>query len=117
MYCVNVGVWCFCFIKYNLFSVFLSGVQEQTSIAKLGLELRLLSSGVDTEVEKWDEQEHAVVRQSQSLASMAYNMYLFTRWVVSWCLYIDTHRVYIHSSLNCSEPPSKISVNELAPSY
>uniref|UniRef100_A0AAQ5XQ27 Alpha-catulin n=1 Tax=Amphiprion ocellaris TaxID=80972 RepID=A0AAQ5XQ27_AMPOC len=54
-------------------------VSEQTSMAKLGLELRLLSSDVDTEVEKWEEQEHDIVRQSQSLASMAYNMYLFTR--------------------------------------
>ncbi|KAK1880000.1 Alpha-catulin [Dissostichus eleginoides] len=51
---------------------------EQSSMAKLGLELRLLSSDVDTEVEKWEEQEHDIVRQSQSLASMAYNMYLFT---------------------------------------
>lgn len=54
-------------------------LQEQTSMAKLGLELRLLSSDVDTEVEKWEEQEHDIVRQSQSLASMAYNMHLFTR--------------------------------------
>lgn len=54
-------------------------VQEQTSMAKLGLELRLLSSDVDTELEKWEEQEHEIVRQSQSLASMAYNMHLFTR--------------------------------------
>ncbi|XP_063755236.1 alpha-catulin isoform X2 [Eleginops maclovinus] len=53
--------------------------EEQSSMAKLGLELRLLSSDVDTEVEKWEEQEHDIVRQSQSLASMAYNMYLFTR--------------------------------------
>lgn len=53
--------------------------QEQTSMAKLGLELRLLSSDVDSEVEKWEEQEHDIVRQSQSMASMAYNMYLFTR--------------------------------------
>uniref|UniRef100_A0A8D3E4I8 Alpha-catulin n=1 Tax=Scophthalmus maximus TaxID=52904 RepID=A0A8D3E4I8_SCOMX len=52
---------------------------EQTSMAKLGLELRLLSSDLDTEVEKWEAQEHDIVRQSQSLASMAYNMYLFTR--------------------------------------
>lgn len=49
-------------------------------MAKQGLELRLLSSDVDAEVEKWEEQEHDVVRQSQSLASMAHNMYLFTRW-------------------------------------
>lgn len=48
-------------------------------MAKQGLELRLLSSDVDAEVEKWEEQEHDVVRQSQSLASMAHNMYLFTR--------------------------------------
>ncbi|CAB1423836.1 unnamed protein product [Pleuronectes platessa] len=53
--------------------------EEQTSMAKLGLELRLLSSDVDTEVEKWEDQEHDIVRQSQSLASMAYNMHLFTR--------------------------------------
>ncbi|XP_041811515.1 alpha-catulin isoform X2 [Chelmon rostratus] len=53
--------------------------EEQTSMAKLGLELRLLSSDVDTEVEKWEEQEHDIIRQSQSLASMAYNMHLFTR--------------------------------------
>ncbi|XP_072303664.1 alpha-catulin isoform X1 [Eucyclogobius newberryi] len=53
--------------------------EEQMSMAKLGLELRLLSSDVDTEIEKWDDQEHEIVRQSQSLASMAYNMYLFTR--------------------------------------
>ncbi|XP_038580717.1 alpha-catulin isoform X2 [Micropterus salmoides] len=53
--------------------------EEQTSMAKLGLELRLLSSDVDTEVEKWEEQENDIVRQSQSLASMAYNMHLFTR--------------------------------------
>uniref|UniRef100_A0A8C5HBC0 Alpha-catulin n=1 Tax=Gouania willdenowi TaxID=441366 RepID=A0A8C5HBC0_GOUWI len=56
--------------------------EEQTSIAKLGLELRLLSSDVDAEVEKWEEQEQDVVRQSQSLASMAYSMYLFTRLTV-----------------------------------
>nr|XP_057902433.1 alpha-catulin-like isoform X1 [Doryrhamphus excisus] len=53
--------------------------EEQTSMAKLGLELRLLSSDVDAEVDKWEEPEHDLVRQSQSLASMAYNMYLFTR--------------------------------------
>uniref|UniRef100_A0A3Q0SKU9 Alpha-catulin n=1 Tax=Amphilophus citrinellus TaxID=61819 RepID=A0A3Q0SKU9_AMPCI len=44
--------------------------EEQTSMAKLGLELRLLSSDVDTEVEKWEEQEHDIVRQSQSLANI-----------------------------------------------
>uniref|UniRef100_A0A4W5N2A8 Uncharacterized protein n=1 Tax=Hucho hucho TaxID=62062 RepID=A0A4W5N2A8_9TELE len=54
-------------------------VEEQSTIAKLGLELRLLTSDVDTEVEKWEDQEHDIVRQGQSLSSMAYSMYLFTR--------------------------------------
>ncbi|XP_056154153.1 alpha-catulin isoform X1 [Lampris incognitus] len=53
--------------------------EEQMSMAKLGLELRLLSSDVDSEMDKWEDQEHDIVRQSQSMASMAYNMYLFTR--------------------------------------
>ncbi|KAM9415860.1 alpha-catulin-like isoform 1-T1 [Salvelinus alpinus] len=53
--------------------------EEQSTIAKLGLELRLLTSDVDTEVEKWEDQEHDIVRQGQSLSSMAYSMHLFTR--------------------------------------
>uniref|UniRef100_A0A3B4BRQ3 Alpha-catulin n=1 Tax=Pygocentrus nattereri TaxID=42514 RepID=A0A3B4BRQ3_PYGNA len=55
--------------------------QEQTTIAKLGLELRLLTSDVDSELERWEEQkqEHEVVRQCQSMSSVAYSMYLFTR--------------------------------------
>ncbi|XP_037119752.1 alpha-catulin isoform X2 [Syngnathus acus] len=53
--------------------------EEQSDVAKVGLELRLLSSDVDAELEKWEEQEQQVVRHSQSVASMAYNMYLFTR--------------------------------------
>ncbi|XP_028820019.1 alpha-catulin isoform X3 [Denticeps clupeoides] len=53
--------------------------EEQTTMAKLGLELRLLTSDVDSEVDRWEDQEHEVVRQSQSISSMAYSMYLFTR--------------------------------------
>uniref|UniRef100_A0AAZ3QNM2 Uncharacterized protein n=1 Tax=Oncorhynchus tshawytscha TaxID=74940 RepID=A0AAZ3QNM2_ONCTS len=53
--------------------------EEQSTIAKLGLELRLLTSDVDTEVEKWEDQEQDIVRQGQSMSSMAYSMYLFTR--------------------------------------
>ncbi|XP_062870271.1 alpha-catulin [Trichomycterus rosablanca] len=55
------------------------GGQDQTSITKLGLELRLLSSDIDSELERWEDQEHEVVRQCQSMSSMAYSMYLFTR--------------------------------------
>lgn len=53
--------------------------EEQTTIAKLGLELCLLTSDVDAEVEHWDEQEHEMVRLCQIVSSMAYSMYLFTR--------------------------------------
>uniref|UniRef100_A0A6Q2XUT9 Alpha-catulin n=1 Tax=Esox lucius TaxID=8010 RepID=A0A6Q2XUT9_ESOLU len=53
--------------------------EEQSTISKLGLELQRLTSDVDTEVEKWDDQEQDIVRQGQSLSSMAYSMYLFTR--------------------------------------
>ncbi|XP_012685030.1 alpha-catulin isoform X2 [Clupea harengus] len=53
--------------------------EEQSTIAKLGLELRLLTSDVDSEVERWEDQEHDIARQSQSISSMAYSMYLFTR--------------------------------------
>uniref|UniRef100_A0A6I8QBU4 Alpha-catulin n=1 Tax=Xenopus tropicalis TaxID=8364 RepID=A0A6I8QBU4_XENTR len=54
-------------------------VEEQGKIAKLGLEVRLLSSDVDSEAEKWEDQENEVVRNGQSMSSMAYTMYLFTR--------------------------------------
>uniref|UniRef100_A0A674EGA8 Alpha-catulin n=1 Tax=Salmo trutta TaxID=8032 RepID=A0A674EGA8_SALTR len=54
-------------VRIRYLSFFL---QEQSTIAKLGLELRLLTSDVDTEVEKWEDQEHDIVRQGQSLSSM-----------------------------------------------
>lgn len=76
-------------------------------MAKLGLELRLLSSDMDTEVEKWEEPEHDIVRQSQSLASMAYNMYLFTRWANGTTQYKD---MYMLRSANCSLMNSYIRV-------
>ncbi|XP_072460463.1 alpha-catulin [Notamacropus eugenii] len=53
--------------------------EEQAKIAKLGLKLRLLTSDVDCEVEKWKNQENDIVRHGQNMSSMAYSMYLFTR--------------------------------------
>ncbi|XP_036394908.1 alpha-catulin-like [Megalops cyprinoides] len=53
--------------------------EEQSAAAKLGLELRLLMSDIDSESEKWDDQEHEIVRQAQSMSSMAYSIYIFTR--------------------------------------
>uniref|UniRef100_A0A8B9QIR1 Alpha-catulin n=1 Tax=Apteryx owenii TaxID=8824 RepID=A0A8B9QIR1_APTOW len=52
---------------------------EQAKIAKLGLELHLLTSYVDSETEKWEDQENKIVQYVQGMSSMAYSMYLFTR--------------------------------------
>ncbi|KAI1885729.1 hypothetical protein AGOR_G00206810 [Albula goreensis] len=38
-----------------------------------------MTSDLDAESEKWDDQEHEIIRQAQSMSSMAYSMYLFTR--------------------------------------
>ncbi|KAG9344997.1 hypothetical protein JZ751_009537 [Albula glossodonta] len=40
---------------------------EQSTVAKLGLELRLMTSDLDAESEKWDDQEHEIIRQAQSI--------------------------------------------------
>ncbi|XP_062425689.1 alpha-catulin isoform X2 [Rhea pennata] len=53
--------------------------EEQAKIAKLGLELHLLTSDVDSETEQWEDQENKIVQHVQSMSSMAYSMYLFTR--------------------------------------
>ncbi|KAM9494562.1 alpha-catulin isoform 1-T1 [Clarias gariepinus] len=52
---------------------------DQTAITKVGQDLRLLTSDVDSELERWENQEHEVVRHCQSMSSMAYSIYLFTR--------------------------------------
>ncbi|XP_065685852.1 alpha-catulin isoform X2 [Patagioenas fasciata] len=54
-------------------------LKEQAKIAKLGLELHLLTSDVDSETEKWEDQENEIVQHGQGMSSMAYSMYLFTR--------------------------------------
>lgn len=42
--------------------------------------MKLLTSEVDAEAEKWDEYaENDIVKRAKAMSSMAYNMYLFTR--------------------------------------
>ncbi|CAJ0916589.1 unnamed protein product, partial [Mesorhabditis belari] len=50
-------------------------VEDQQKMAKVGLEMKLLTSEVDAEAEKWDE----YAENDIAMSSMAYNMYLFTR--------------------------------------
>ncbi len=54
--------------------------QEQAKIAKLGLEMKLITSEMDAETEKWDSQsDNEIVRRAKNMSSMAFSMYLFTR--------------------------------------
>uniref|UniRef100_A0A8B9QFH3 Alpha-catulin n=1 Tax=Apteryx owenii TaxID=8824 RepID=A0A8B9QFH3_APTOW len=47
-------------------------LQEQAKIAKLGLELHLLTSYVDSETEKWEDQENKIVQYVQGMSSMIF---------------------------------------------
>ena len=54
--------------------------QEQAKIAKLGLEMKLITSEMDAETEKWDNKsDNEIVRRAKNMSSMAFSMYLFTR--------------------------------------
>ncbi|XP_077917690.1 alpha-catulin isoform X2 [Halichoerus grypus] len=53
--------------------------EEQAKIAKLGLKLGLLTSDVNCEIKKWEDQENEIVRNGRNMSSMAYSLYLFTR--------------------------------------
>lgn len=54
-------------------------IQEQAKIAKLGLEMKLITSEMDAEAEKWEEPENEIVRRAKNMSSMAFSIYLFTR--------------------------------------
>jgi len=53
--------------------------QEQAKIAKVGLEMKLITSEMDAEAEKWQERDNEIVRRAKNMSSMAFSMYLFTR--------------------------------------
>ena len=53
--------------------------QEQAKIAKLGLEMKLITSEMDAETEKWEEPDNDIVKRAKNMSSMAFSMYLFTR--------------------------------------
>ena len=54
-------------------------MQEQAKIAKVGLEMKLITSEMDAETEKWEEPDNEIVRRAKNMSSMAFSMYLFTR--------------------------------------
>lgn len=53
--------------------------QEQAKIAKLGLEMKLLTSEMDAETEKWPAAENDIVGRARAMSQMAFSMYQFTR--------------------------------------
>ncbi|ODN05767.1 Alpha-catulin, partial [Orchesella cincta] len=57
---------------------------EQAKIAKSGLEMKLITSDLEAEAEKWGEENfndenNDIVRRAKNMSNMAYNMYQFTR--------------------------------------
>ncbi|CAE1327556.1 Alpha-catulin [Acanthosepion pharaonis] len=53
--------------------------EEQAKIAKLGLEMKLITSEMDAEADKWEEPDNDIVKRAKNMSSMAFSMYLFTR--------------------------------------
>lgn len=52
---------------------------EQSKLAKTGLELKLLTSEIDAEVERWQDHDNEILKRAKNMSSMAFSMYLFTR--------------------------------------
>ncbi|KAI6221308.1 hypothetical protein M3Y99_01559500 [Aphelenchoides fujianensis] len=55
-------------------------LEDQQKIAKVGLEMKLLTTEVEAEAEKWDlYSENDIVKRAKLMSTMAFNMYLFTK--------------------------------------
>ncbi|KAK9752464.1 Vinculin family [Popillia japonica] len=60
-------------------------VEEQEKIAKSGLEMKLITSEMDAETEKWQEtstqmdENNDIVKRAKNMSAMAFSMYQFTK--------------------------------------
>jgi len=56
-------------------------LQEQAKIAKAGLEMKLATSEMEAEADKWRESQenNDIVKRAKNMSSMAFSMYQFTR--------------------------------------
>ncbi|GBP22003.1 Alpha-catulin [Eumeta japonica] len=53
---------------------------EQAKIAKSGLEMKMMSSEMDAETEKWQvDENNDIVKRAKNMSSMAFAMYQFTK--------------------------------------
>jgi hypothetical protein len=53
--------------------------EEQAKIAKIGLEMKLATSAIEAEANKWNEPQNEIVKVAKSMSEMAYEIHLFTR--------------------------------------
>ena len=52
---------------------------EQAKMAKLGLEMKLITSEMEAKAEKWNLPENEIIKVAKLMSNIAYNMHLFTR--------------------------------------
>ena len=52
---------------------------EQAKIAKLGLEMKLITSEMESEAERWNLPENEIIKTAKLMSSIAYKIHLFTR--------------------------------------
>uniref|UniRef100_A0A914L6N2 Alpha-catulin n=1 Tax=Meloidogyne incognita TaxID=6306 RepID=A0A914L6N2_MELIC len=55
-------------------------LEDHQKIAKVGLEMKLLTDEMEAEAENWDKYaENDIVKRAKTMSAMSYNMYLFTK--------------------------------------
>lgn len=54
-------------------------IEERAKIAKLGLEMKLLTNEIEAEADKWNEPQNEIVKIAKIMSDMAYSIHLFTR--------------------------------------
>lgn len=82
--CEAVFVYCTVFKYIGFFSLF----QEQEKIAKTGLEMKLATSEMEAETERWQDgvlggpnvdENNDIVKRARNMSRMALSMYQFTK--------------------------------------
>ena len=67
-------------LKYHLL------LQEQAKIAKLGLEMKLITSEMDAETDKWEEPDNDIVKRAKNMSRYYLTLYLICQF---WALPIQ----------------------------
>jgi hypothetical protein len=52
---------------------------EKAKIAKLGLEMKLITNEIEVEANKWNEPQNEIVKLARMMSTMAFEIHLFTR--------------------------------------